>query len=281
MELAALANKVVVADQLSPDNPEALQRAVGKVAAYVNLGLQMRAHGNLKAAVKVLREIFLEHLFRLGQAQVAKLRTRMRQVVQRGWLSKWPAGLKCLEPDWMDAAQLLLAKTPQLLRPASTSNSALSSSKEDFFRNREDLFRGKHFIDVIHSLGPLFDALDVDAERVGRGLWQEGQIRSINDITLGALIWTAAARFQLTGNWEALPIPAKKWPELFPALEARNLQIAVRTWVNRILHEPGDQALAEAYLSPLFEAYAAEMAPFNADNQPEPQMVRFFLFTWE
>ena len=278
-ELAALANKVVVADQLPPDNPDALQRAVDKVAAYVDLGLQMRANSNLKAAVQVLREVFLEHLFRLGQAQVAKLRGRMQQLVQSGWLSRWPTGLKCLEPDWMDAAELLLAKTPRLLRPASTLGLTVASPREDFFRSRQDLFRAKHIIDVIISLGPLIEALDADPQRVAQGLWQHGQIRAIEDITLGSLIWTAAAGFQLSGKWQALPIPVKTWSTLFPALQAETMESLIRSWVDRVLPESGHRALAEAYLSPLFEAYATEMIPFNAQNPPDPQMVRFFLFT--
>lgn len=281
LELAALANKVIVADQLSVDNPDALQRAVSKVAAYLNLGLQMRVGSDTKAAVKALREIFLEHLFRLGQAQVARLRSRMQQVVQRGWLSMWPGGLKCLEPDWMEAAELLLAKTPQLLRPASSTGLTVSSAREDFFRSREDLFRGKHLIDVIISLGPLFEALEIDLERVTQALWQQGQIRTIEDITLGSLIWTAAARFQFSGKWEALPIPLKIWPTLFPALEADKIESVIGSWVDKVLPEPGHRDLAQAYLSPLFEAYDAEMIPFNKYNQPDPRMMRFFIFSRE
>jgi hypothetical protein len=278
-ELAALANKVVVADQLPPDNPEGLQRAVDKVAAYVDLGLQMQTKGNLEASVRVLREMFLEHLFRIGQAEVAKLRGRMQQVVQRGWLSRWPAGLKCLEPDWMDATELLLGKTPKLLRPATSSGLTAGSPREDFFRSRQDLFRGKHIVDAIISLGPLFDALEVDHRRVSEGLWQQGQIRAIEDITLGILIWTAAARSQLSGKWEVLPLPVSGWPTLFPALKADVMENLIRSWVDRVLPEPGHRALAEAYLGPLFEAYSTEMIPFDAQNPPDSHMVRFFLFT--
>lgn len=283
LELASLANKVVVADQLSLDNPETLHRAVDKATAYASLGLEIKAHGNAEMGLKTLREVYLEHLFRLGHTQVAKLRGRMRKLAQQGWLSYWPKGLKCLEPEWMEGAELLLQRTPRYLRPVKDpgGNTKQAFAREDHIRTREDLFAVKHFIDVIISLGPLFRATPADPQGLSLALWQEGQIRTLDEVTLGALIWTAAARFQFSGSWEALPIPAKAWPAWFPVLQPPILEPVIRSWVAGVLPAPGHRILAEAYLNPLFEAYSAETASFGPANPPDARLVKFFLFREE
>jgi hypothetical protein len=121
LELASLANKVVVADQLGVEEPEALRFAVGKAAAYVNLGLDLMSHGNLKRAVKILQEIFLEHLFRLAHMHLARLKGRLQREIRHGWLSRWPTGIKCLDNEWLEAAEWLLQKTPRFMRPVAGS----------------------------------------------------------------------------------------------------------------------------------------------------------------
>ncbi len=92
LELASLANKVVVADRLLPDEPEVLRFAVGKMAAYVNLGLDLLSRGSSENTVKIIEEVFLEHLFRLAHTQISRLKGRLQKEIQRGWLSRWPNG---------------------------------------------------------------------------------------------------------------------------------------------------------------------------------------------
>jgi hypothetical protein len=278
LELASLANKVVVADRLVLDEPEALRLAVGKVAAYINLGLDILSRGSLKRAVKILEEVFLEHLFRLAHTQIAQLKGRLQRVLQRGWLSRWPAGLKCLDTDWMEAAELLLQKTPRLIRPASGSK---PTPEEDFFRERRDLLQVVHFLDVLPALGPLFESLKVERTELSERWWQEGQIRRLEDVTLGVLIWTAAAHFQTSGSWEVAPVKLQRWPEWFGLLGPEVLEQSIRAWVERILSEAQQRDLVAAYLEPLFQEYAQEMAPFLASHPPDPRLVKFFIFEEE
>jgi hypothetical protein len=274
-ELASLANKVMVADQLPPDSMEALLRAVEKMAAYVNLGLEIKSKGHPKTARKVVEQLFLEHLFRLGQTQVARLRDLMRKVRERGWLSRWPAGLNCLDADWLEPAELMLAKTPMLLRPASTSD---SPPRQDFFRSQHDLLQAKQFIDIVMALGLLFDSLCAEPERIENLLWTEGQIRELRDVTLGSMIWTAAARFRHEGKRVVDPIPVALWPDLFPLLGPGAMEDAIRLWVHEIAADPTQRVLLSAYLDPLYRAYEEETAPFLDATPPDPRLMKLFLF---
>jgi hypothetical protein len=278
LELASLANKVVVADQLVLDEPETLHSAVGKVAAYVNLGLDLLSRGSQGSGVKILEEVFLEDLFRLAHAYIARLRGRLQGLVQHGWLSRWPTGMKCLDTDWLEATELLLQKTPRLIRKASGTRPV---AKEDFFRERRDLSQGKHFLDVLTALELLVEDLAVEPAILSGRWWRDGQIRRPEDATLGVMIWTAAANFQSSGEWEVVPLKVQEWPELFGLLGPEAMERLMRARVAGLMPEAQQRDLAWAYLDPLFQEYAQEMAPFFPDRPPDPRLVKFFIFQGE
>ncbi|HIJ69027.1 MAG TPA: hypothetical protein HPP57_05950, partial [Deltaproteobacteria bacterium] len=167
VEMASLANKVIVADQISADNAEAIRRAVEKALAYVNLGLESRSGANIEKAVEILCDNFLEHLFRLAQAEVAKIRGRLQSIAQSGWLSQCMAGIKCLDSEWFDAAEELLARTPRILksRPGGSDSGVLPAY--DFFRTPQDLARGSHIVDVITCAGDLYQLLSAHTREPG------------------------------------------------------------------------------------------------------------------
>lgn len=275
LELASLANKVVIADRLALDEPQALREAMAKVAAYVNLGLDLISRGNLPRAVKTLEEVFLEHLFRLANTRLLKLKGRLRTLLDRGWLSRWPAGLNCLEPAWLERAELLLQQTPRLMRAASDASAA---TREDYFRERRDLSQADHFLHIVSALGLLLDSLSVKPEELSEKLWQQGQIRRLEDLTLGVMVWTAAAQWRMNGAWQVEPIPVTQWAEGFARLQPEAMEEAIGLWVVGIMKDVEQRKLVEAYLRPLFEEYAQEMLPFAPDHPPDPRLVKFFMF---
>lgn len=273
LELASLANKVVVADQIAPDNPEGLHFAVDKAAAYVNLGLHLMGADSPEIAVKNLQELFLEHLFRLAQAPIAGLKQKLQSVCREGWISRWPKKLNCLDQPWMESAELLLEKTPRITRESISEQ----MPREDLLRNTEDLHRAESFMKIIEALGRVFDLLAPKPEYLQSVLWQQGQVRDLADVTLGNMLWTASARYLAKGKWEVEPIPVKSWSEMSPLLGAGKIQSVLHQWVEESL-EGAAVAHVEAYLSPLLREYEEEMAPFDAANSPDANLVKFFLF---
>jgi len=276
LELASLSNKVVVADGIASDNPQALRRAVEKTVAYVNLGLELRSEGDPKVALGIVREVFLEHLFRLAQGRVAQIKGRLKAVQQRGWLSFWPTGIKLLDFEWLERGELLLGKTPRILRPASGAH---RNSREDFFRSRRDLGEGNRIVEAIEHAGVLFESVRVNPESLAKKLWDRGQIPDLESVTLGALVWTAAAQRLLTGRWEVAPLAVTSWPSAFPVLAGDAIKETILTHLAEIAPEDEKSAQVKTYLDPLFESYEEEMSSFSAP--PDPAIVRFFLFSGE
>jgi hypothetical protein len=278
-ELAALANKVVVVDQLAPDEAEALKQAVDKVAACVNLGLEVKSAGDLEVALSALREMFLEHLFRLGYAQVARVRGRLQQLSRSGWLAQWPAGLAVLEPDWMEAAELLLGKTPRLLRIAGVGGLGGGGARPDLLRTRLDLSDAKQVVDVIIALGPVFAGLKVDPARLQTCLWPDGQVRELPDVTLGKLLWTAAANRLWLRRWEPEPLPVTAWGEVFPHLSAGAMEQVITEWLAKVVLQNDHRRLVGTYVTPLLRAYGEELASYAPHHAPDPRFMSFFLFS--
>ena len=279
VETAALANKVIVADQLSPGNAEALRRAVEKALAYVNLGLELRSGADIEKAAEIMRQNFLEHLFRLAQAEVARIRGRLQTIVQNGWLSQCPTGIKCLDGEWFDSAEELLARTPRILKSGTGGGVSGVLPGYDFFRTPQDLARAGHIVDVISGAADLYQLLGADPKELGQRLWTEGQVHGPQDITLGAMVLTAAANSMISGQWRAEPLSRAAWPEVFPLLQPAAIDRAIMDWVHRSVPDKKRRSLAEAYLIPILRDYDFELRPFSWRNVPEAHLVRFFMFS--
>ncbi len=273
-ETAALANKVIIADQIFPDDSQALRRAVEKTLAYINLGLELRCGSSVEKAAQIVRSNFLEHLFRLAQAEVARLRGRLRATVQSGWLKHCPGGIKILDGEWFDAAEELLAATPKILR----SGQGGGASSYDFFRTPSDLARASHFVDIIIEAGELYAPLSAKMNEAGREFATYRQTQA-EELTLGMLVMTAAANLLVYGKWSPKPLALDSWPEIFPLVQPRAIGAAVADWIDRSVSRSERSSLAKAYFDPIFRDYDLEMRPFSWQNPPDPQLVRFFMFT--
>ena len=275
-ELASLANKVVVADGSLPEGSEALRRAVEKTVAYVSLGLELRSDGDIEAARRAIQDCYLEDLFRLAHNSVAKIRGRLQTLQRRGWLSLWSTGIRVLDGQWLERAELLLEKTPRWLR---SSGDTTGVWREDFFKSRRDLLEGSRLMDVIEEAGQLYHSVRVDPEVLARDLWRGGQIPDIESVTLGSLVWTAAARQILHGRWAVAPLPVKDWNFISPALGPAVMREVILAHTAMIAPAEEKRALLMAYLEPVFQTYEEDLSHIQAGAPPEPALVRYFLFS--
>jgi hypothetical protein len=276
LELAALANKVVVADELVPEEPESLKQAVDKAAAMVSLGLDWHTAGDEDQAVTTLERAYLEHLFRLGHTQVARLRGRLQRLCKSGWLADWSTGIACLDAPWKEAVELLLAKTPKVLR---VSSEAQRAPQADLIRNRQELFRARQMVDTITALNRLHDGLRTDVEMLRSKLWQGGQLRLLEDVTLGRLLWTAAANQLWHGHWQVQLLPVNVWAEIYPHLAPASVERTIRLWLNQRVSDDAQRTMILTYLQPAFQAHREEAAAGGLEDIPDPRYVAFFLFS--
>ena len=104
-------------------------------------------------------------------------------------------------------------------------------------------------------------------------------MRALEDITLGALVLTAAANFLFAGKWKVEPLSYLSWPEIFPLVQPSDIDRAVMDWVHSVIPESERRSHVKAYLVPILWDFDFEMRPFAGQNPPEPHLVNFFVFT--
>lgn len=277
VELAALANKVVIADGLSLETPEALRGAMEKVSAYVSIGLEAMSAGYGDVAGGILGSVYLERLFQLGYAKVARVRKRFREILRTGWLSRWPTGIGCLDPEWVEAGELLLLKAPKISRRVPGAD--LGEDKPDHFRSMDDLHRAEEWVEMIAAVGRLYDVLNPQPERLESSIWPHGVVGRLEDVTLAGMVWTACGNSILRGEWDVEPISLKQWPHLFPRATPEMVRAALHSWIDAQMHSSLNRSRVEAYMQPVFNAYEREMGEFLTEGRlPDPELVRFFIF---
>jgi hypothetical protein len=74
VELAHLANKVMVADVKDPGSLDELQKSLKKVDGYINIALEEVCGANRDLAMKAVSSIHMELLFRRGYSRIVELR---------------------------------------------------------------------------------------------------------------------------------------------------------------------------------------------------------------
>lgn len=281
LELALLANKVFIADQVPLEDRDRLEEAMDKVTATVNLGLHIVSRGAPDYASLVVRKAFVEHLFRVGYSAIRKLHLRAKRLVEHGWISQCPIGLDILDGEWYETLELLLQRFPRLLRERPKM-----APLPDFFRTPEDVQVARERLDTILSMGYLVDMLRVSWKELEEKLWPGGIFTSLRDIGIQQILFTAVAHIlgghRLPPFFE--PVKLGSWERLFPKLHPDAVSRCVNTLLNVRFPDasPAKQNIRQAlnrYIIPILEEYRQEMLPFFERSEvPDPRFNRFVLF---
>lgn len=111
-ELAALANRVLVADGKTPDDPAALEASLAGAAGYISIGLERLVSWDVPRAGELLARAPLTPLFQVGFDGVIKVQRRAERQVA-AWLRECGLALAFLGEPWNAEIQGLLRKRPR------------------------------------------------------------------------------------------------------------------------------------------------------------------------
>lgn len=107
MQLAHLANKVMIADGREPGSIDEIHNSLEKVGGYVNMALEEACNGDVSSALKLLRSTHMEVLFRRGFTIVLDLRKDAFDLVRRS-----EGGIDNLGVPLAELVKWLLNKRP-------------------------------------------------------------------------------------------------------------------------------------------------------------------------
>ncbi len=279
IEFASLANKIIIADESVPDNPENLRKAADKATAYVNLALEEVSHGEATQAGALLKNAYIDDLFRLAHTKIKSLYLQLDQLLKTGWLSHWPYGLNLLDREWYEHASILLAEPPMIFRQTASGR----ESSEDLIRTKKDLQQAETYLCMLTHLSPLYALVNPAPESswddIERALWTKAQHRSLDSITLGSLVITAAVREIWQGSWSIMPIPRRQWPQIFPLINIDKIKAVIAPHYADLFSNNADIQYAEKYMEPILKNFRQDMEAVESGSITSPHLFPHLLFT--
>jgi hypothetical protein len=200
-ELAALVNKLLIADQVDIGNPEAVHACAADAARYLNLALEEIGGGELRQAEQLFMSSYLEHLFRAGFSLTLRLQRRARALAR--------------EPifPWLDGPYR--AFLDGLLRDKPLFCAATGRAGERPFASRSDLQAAEEQLAAIEGLRELFSGC-LPLALPDRDGWDlRGCLpASVSELTLSDLLLTAFGNVLLERPFAPEPIPVADLPAL-------------------------------------------------------------------
>ncbi len=258
-ELAALCNRIAVADQLIVDGSDDLTALARKAHGYLTIGLEHLAGEGRRAragrAAEALVRYGLEQIFRLGYGRALKLQWRARRWRPRSWFAARNRGLAFWGEHWMGVLGGLLLKRPRYY------DNYHGGTLYREFESTEDTRRTDAVLDEITAVDALLEAMDpILPDLSGDQL-----------LTWKNLLLTGWARHWLGLAASAEPIGIERFAPFFEALFGRGdplsehsagrtqaaMKTAFLTWLAARSGQPAEKISAE--LGPTLEALFAEL----------------------
>lgn len=147
-QLAWLSNKIVVCSGMDFTSEEKVRTAVDRVRALVSLGLEILSEGDAGRAAEILRERWLESVFRFALGELFPLRDRARALIRDEWKGESEIFFSFLEPPYEFILRGLVEKVP--LCYDESAGDSLYHHRE--FSNRQDLERARRALEQIETL---------------------------------------------------------------------------------------------------------------------------------
>jgi len=110
MELAYMANQVMVADQPQRIDFSSLQDSLRKVGGYLSVGLEWLTGGEIKEAKTFIEQVPLKFIFQVGYGASLELKWRAERIWRKGWFSKHKIPLSFLDSPWEERMEGLVRK---------------------------------------------------------------------------------------------------------------------------------------------------------------------------
>lgn len=273
--LVYVANSVMVAEQLEPNDLAAVARALGYARGLVSLGLWQASDGEPTRAVNALHDIAPKRLFQSGFATTLELKRRADRVAPR--LTLPGAQTTALDPPEGPMLAGLRRRRPRFYDPADVSDAAEIAPEAvgggwRAFSTPHDLLTARAALDLAELAADALEALGWD--RLALARVAEDVDRPPGAVTVSGAYLTYAAHAVLgrAPQWSAL---SRSDLGNFAAVAYQNgaLSPAAQEKLRRPLQDASPEAasrLWERILAVLDEAIAA---PLRAGEQPDLRFV--------
>ena len=271
-ELAALANRVLVADGKTPDDPAALEASLAGVAGYISIGLERLVSWDVPRAGELLARAPLASLFQVGFDGVLKVQRQAERQVT-AWLRDCGLSLAFLDEPWNAEIQGLLWKRPKLHRGGRAGEPLYEE-----FASLRQLRELERTVETAHLVGSVLLAL-MPAASWAAG-WRSLEHRDPEKaplLTWRTVLLSAFARGVLSSRFvperltmaEVRRFLEKIWePNRRPSRVAAPWKLELSTWLGGLARRsPGEMEPLVADLSATIEGELGEARPAELERK--------------
>jgi hypothetical protein len=199
-EWVGAANKVLMVDEVDLDDPDALRDSLLKVAAFLNLGLEVAGRTEDRSQKYVLKSGVIEDIIRLANTMIMRLAAKARSLVDSGLISR---DFLHLPEAWTDTLKGLLFERPLLWDPAT--------SKYRPFCDITELTAVENLIIAAGEWALLMARILPQHGSWAREIpWSSTNLGHPNELILPQALLTALGQKTLGGELKVYPIPAGK-----------------------------------------------------------------------
>jgi hypothetical protein len=235
--LVSLSNRVLAADRVQPGDDVGVTRVLGRMAATLDLAVELLGRGRIEEAVRAVRTVPLVRLFRLGVTLMGKVRA-LAVTLNRTPLAHLGGDVHLFEPD--DADVITEVSRPRPLFPCRLDEPPGPGTRP--FASLADVARATAAVERAGAALALLHALGLrPSDLAPAGLDQLG-ITDAPGLDAGLLARTALARLWMGRGDSAL----------WRALDKEEL----RTLQNKLKKTAKDPDLREKTLAALKETLA-------------------------
>ena len=271
-EVAALANRVLVADGKTPDDVTAVEASLGKVAGYISIGLERLVSWDVPRAAGLVARAPLTLLFQVGFEGVLKVQ-RQAEVQVVAWLRACGLSPAFLGEPWNGEIQGLLRK-----RPKRHCGSRAGEPLYEEFASLRQLRELERSVATAHLVGSVLLAL-MPAASWAAG-WRSLERRDPEKaplLTWRAVLLSAFARGVLSSRFvperlalaEIREFLEKIWePQSRPSRVAAPWRLELATWLGGLARRlPEEMEPVVADLSATLEGEFGEATPAELERK--------------
>jgi len=214
-ELAWIANKVIIVDNVIIDEIEQIKKSLDKVWGSLNIGLEYVSLGNLEIAKKILEEHFLEDIFRVSQNVLKDLRKFALNLTKNKDFDS--SILNYLDQPYYGYLKGVLVK--KINEIALFQPEKIGTEKEyTIFRKLSEIKMVRRYIEEIGYMAPLIEKIFGSSLSWINEVNKPGRNFDANFLTWSSLILTALSQFLYKGEFVFKALPKSAWKEVINKL---------------------------------------------------------------
>ena len=214
-ELAWIANKVIIVDNVTIDEIEQIKKSLEKVWGSLNIGLEYVSMGNLEIAKKILEEHFLEDIFRVSQNVLKELRRFALNLTKNKDFDS--SVLNYLDQPYYGYLKGVLAK--KINEIALFQPDKIGTEKEyTIFKKLSEIKMVRRYIEEIGYMAPLIEKMFGSSLSWINEVNKPGRNFDANFLTWSSLILTALSQFLYKGEFIFKALPKSAWKEVINKL---------------------------------------------------------------